>query len=93
MSQYVLRRRQALALGAAAMAVPRLGRAQATAWPSQPVRMVVPFAAGGPTDVPARLLADEMSKALPHRIVVENRTDPASWSAPTWWRRGRRTAP
>jgi tripartite-type tricarboxylate transporter receptor subunit TctC len=36
--------------------------------------MIVPFAAGGPTDVPARLIADEMSKALPHRIVVENRT-------------------
>ncbi|MCS6890159.1 MAG: tripartite tricarboxylate transporter substrate binding protein [Rhodovarius sp.] len=44
------------------------------AWPTQPVRMVVPFAAGGPTDVPARLLAEEMSRQLPHRIVVENRT-------------------
>jgi tripartite-type tricarboxylate transporter receptor subunit TctC len=36
--------------------------------------MVVPFAAGGPTDVPARLIAETMSNALPHRIVVENRT-------------------
>ena len=74
MSGFMLRRRQALALGAATLAAPRLGHAQATAWPTQPVRMVVPFAAGGPTDVPARLVAEEMSKALPQRIVVENRT-------------------
>jgi tripartite-type tricarboxylate transporter receptor subunit TctC len=66
-------RRTILALGAAALAAPA-AHAQSSAWPNQPVRMVVPFAAGGPTDVPARLIAEEMSKALPHRIVVENRT-------------------
>ncbi|MGG5818128.1 tripartite tricarboxylate transporter substrate binding protein [Falsiroseomonas sp. HW251] len=72
-----LGRRGLLAAGAALAAAPSLPRAavaQAPAWPTQPVRMVVPFAAGGPTDIPARLFADEMSKALPHRIVVENRT-------------------
>lgn len=58
---------------AAAAAAPFAAQAQAE-WPSQPVRMVVPFAAGGPTDVPARLLAEEMSRNLPNRIVVENRT-------------------
>jgi len=71
------RRRHLLALGTGAIAAPALGlrpaAAQAT-WPTQPIRMVVPFAAGGPTDVPARLLAETMSNALPHRIVVENRT-------------------
>ena len=48
--------------------------AQTADWPSQPVRMIVPFAAGGPTDIPARLIAEEMSRNLPNRIVVENRT-------------------
>ena len=61
----------------AATALPLAAQAQSAPlaeWPSQPVRLVVPFAAGGPTDVPARLLADEMSRNLPNRIVVENRT-------------------
>jgi len=73
MSRITLHRRHVLALGAGALAAPGLARAQG-GWPAQPVRMVVPFAAGGPTDIPARLIAEEMSKALPHRIVVENRT-------------------
>jgi len=70
-------RRAVLAAGTGLLAAPFLPRAasaQSPAWPTQPVRMIVPFAAGGPTDIPARLFADEMSKALPHRIVVENRT-------------------
>src|SRR5918997_5490197 len=50
------------------------GGAPATAWPTQPVRLIVPFAAGGPTDIPARLFADQLSNMLPQRVVVENRT-------------------
>ena len=64
-------RRHALALAGLA---PLAAQAQGSDWPSQPVRLVVPFAAGGPTDVPARLLAEEMARFLPNRLVVENRT-------------------
>ena len=77
MTQTTFRRRHLLAAGAGALSMPALGLSGAAAqgsWPNQPVRMIVPFAAGGPTDVPARLIAEEMSKALPHRVVVENRT-------------------
>ncbi|MBS7810404.1 Bug family tripartite tricarboxylate transporter substrate binding protein [Roseococcus pinisoli] len=71
-----MHRRQALALGALApfAATTPLSAQTTTDWPSQAVRLVVPFAAGGPTDVPARLIADEMSRNLPNRLVVENRT-------------------
>jgi tripartite-type tricarboxylate transporter receptor subunit TctC len=43
-------------------------------WPAQTIRVIVPFAAGGPADTAARITADELSKQLPQRIVVENRT-------------------
>ncbi|HYZ32965.1 MAG TPA: tripartite tricarboxylate transporter substrate binding protein [Crenalkalicoccus sp.] len=59
--------------GALGAALARPGLAQ-EAWPKEPVRLIVPFAAGGPTDIPARLFADRMSQALPQRVVVENRT-------------------
>lgn len=67
-----MHRRSLLAASAASLALPGLASAQS--WPTQPVRLVVPFAAGGPTDVPARLIAEEMSRALPQRVIVENRT-------------------
>jgi len=66
------RRTLIAAAGAAALARPAL--AQAPVWPTQTVRLIVPFAAGGPTDIPARLFAEELSKVLPQRVVVENRT-------------------
>lgn len=68
----MLRRRTLLAASAAAPLLP--GAARAQEWPTGPVRKIVPFAAGGPTDIPARLIADRMSERLPQRVVVENRT-------------------
>lgn len=64
--------RRSLVAAAGLAALPFGAKAQD--WPSQPIRMIVPFAAGGPTDIPARLIAEEMSKRLPQRVVVENRT-------------------
>src|SRR5688572_3322725 len=42
-------------------------------WPSRPVRLIVPFPAGGSTDVAARTLAERLSRSLGAQFVVENR--------------------
>jgi tripartite-type tricarboxylate transporter receptor subunit TctC len=60
-----------LAAGSAALsAVSRFAWAQA--YPTRPMSMIVPFAAGGPQDVLGRLLAQRMSEILGQQIVVEN---------------------
>src|SRR3954466_13826332 len=42
-------------------------------YPDKPIRLVVGFSAGGPTDLPARLIADRLGASLGNRVVVENR--------------------
>jgi tripartite-type tricarboxylate transporter receptor subunit TctC len=54
---------------AAAVVVPSGPRA---AYPERPITMIVPFAAGGPTDVVARIVSEHMSRTLGQQIVVEN---------------------
>jgi len=66
------RRRAALVLGFAATGIARgAARAQAK-YPDHPVRVIVPFAAGGVADITTRLVADKLSDKLGQRFVVEN---------------------
>lgn len=68
----MLRRRHALLLPAL-VASPGIVRAQPRPWPSQPIRIVVPFGPGSGTDVTLRLLIPRMSDFLGQSIIVENR--------------------
>jgi len=66
----VLSRRK---LGLLPLALPAAAAAQ-EGWPNRPIRMIIPFSAGGPTDVVGRVVFERMSQQLGQRIVVENRT-------------------
>jgi len=54
--------------------LPVTASAQATPYPTQPIKMLIGFAAGGPTDVIGRILAQHMTATLGQSVVVENRT-------------------
>ncbi len=59
-------------LVAAALAAPSIARAQ-PAWPTKPIRWIVPFAPGGGTDTVSRLIADQLSRSLGQTVVVDNK--------------------
>jgi tripartite-type tricarboxylate transporter receptor subunit TctC len=65
-----LPRRRFLRLAGAAAILPAAARAQA--WPTQPIRLVVGFVAGGPNDILARLIAEWLTARLGQPVVVEN---------------------
>lgn len=64
--------RRGFALGGAALLLPGLAAAQ-QGWPQKPVRLIVPFSAGGPSDVLARAFSRNLSDAIGQPVVVENR--------------------
>jgi tripartite-type tricarboxylate transporter receptor subunit TctC len=69
-----MKRRTLLATSAAVLLV---NRAEAQAWPSKPITIVVPFAAGGPTDLMARIVGERMGKELGQQFIIDNTTGAA----------------
>src|SRR5690348_1100328 len=67
-------RRYLIALGAAAaFASSPIHAASENIWPNRPVHMVVPFAAGGPTDIYARIVAEQLSSIWGQQVVIDNK--------------------
>jgi len=70
---------------------PLAAQSSPSSWPSRPITMVVTFAAGGPADGTARLIANELGDKLGQRVVIENRggaggnIGAASVEASKWW--------
>src|SRR5262245_36248146 len=75
----MLTRRRLIVLAAAPALAPslfiRTGRAKTpkTDFPTKPVRIIVPVAAGGPTDIVARMLAERLSSMWGQQVIVENK--------------------
>ena len=74
----MLKRRRSLAhlmalFGLTVSAILVSASAQAQAYPSKPIKMIVPFPAGGTTDIVARLVAQRMSESMGQPVVVENK--------------------
>src|SRR5271169_5854458 len=75
----MLTRRHLLAVSSATAFAPgfvdhaALAQSQPGAWPNRPIRLIVPLAAGGPTDSVARIFAAPLSKRLGQDVVIENK--------------------
>ncbi len=71
-------RREILGLAGAAAASaldisPLVTRANAATYPDRPIKIIVPFAPAGPTDIMARIVAQNLGNALPGNVIIENR--------------------
>jgi tripartite-type tricarboxylate transporter receptor subunit TctC len=71
----MLTRRRLIAFSAASALAPSLltRTARADTWPDRPVHMIVPIAAGGPTDTNARIVAEQLSKIWGQQVVIDNK--------------------
>jgi tripartite-type tricarboxylate transporter receptor subunit TctC len=71
----MITRRRFNALASTSLLVPAVipDRARAEAWPNRAVHIVVPFAAGGPTDVIARIVGERLAKTWGQQVLIENR--------------------
>jgi tripartite-type tricarboxylate transporter receptor subunit TctC len=69
-----------LGLAATALIVTSAASAQSS-YATRPVRLVVGFGAGGPTDIPARFIADKLGTQIGHRVIVENKPGAAGMIA------------
>ena len=70
-----MRRRHLLATVAATLAAPAIGtQVRAQSFPNKPIRIIIPYAPGGTSDVLARLMQPHLQAALGQSVVVENRT-------------------
>jgi tripartite-type tricarboxylate transporter receptor subunit TctC len=70
----ITRRHFAITLAALPFAVAKTAVARAQSYPAKPIRFVVPFPAGGSTDVGARLIAENLSRAFGQQVYVENKS-------------------
>ena len=72
-------RRTALLILTASITLP-VSQARA-AWPEKPIKLILPFGAGGVADVTARILTEKLSQKLNQRVVVENMPGPGGIAA------------
>ena len=72
--------RRAVFVGASALPFARAARAQSR-YPDKPIRLIIPWTAGGPADAGFRIMAQSVSKKLGQQVIVENKGAPrASWA-------------